>query len=68
MSQVTETIEIDATHLHWVASIAGVRCEWDALITEQIPDRCVAWTNVDGATGAWRGEVHGGQQMPPSAR
>lgn len=52
MGGVEEIRQLDDTHLHWVASIAGVRREWDALITEQVPDRCVAWTNVDGATNS----------------
>jgi peroxiredoxin/carbon monoxide dehydrogenase subunit G len=38
----------DDTHLHWVARIAGVQREWDARVTEQIPDQLVAWTSVDG--------------------
>ncbi|WP_344564811.1 SRPBCC family protein [Streptomyces axinellae] len=33
---------------HWVTSVAGVRREFDAEITEQIPDERVAWTTVEG--------------------
>jgi uncharacterized membrane protein len=122
VEQVTQT---DDTHLHWVAEIGGRRHEWDAEITEQVPDQRVAWISVDGTgtggivsfepldddrtrvvvemeyepqgavesvgsalgmddrrvkgdlkrfkqvieerggeTGAWRGEVHGGRQVP----
>ena len=32
----------DATQ-HWVAEVAGRRKEWDARITEQEPDRVIAW-------------------------
>lgn len=55
MEGVEEVQQIDDTHLHWVASIAGVRREWDAVITEQVPDTCVSWTNIDGAIN--RGSV-----------
>jgi uncharacterized membrane protein len=36
------------TLTHWVTSVNGVRREFDAGITEQIPDERVAWTTVDG--------------------
>ena len=49
MDGVEEVRQLDETHLHWVASIAGVRREWDAEIVEQVPDKLVSWTNVDGA-------------------
>jgi uncharacterized membrane protein len=125
VEQVTQT---DDTHLHWVVEIRGRRHEWDAEITEQIPDQRVAWISVDGKgtggvvsfeplgadetrvvvemeyqpegavesvgsalgfddrrvkgdlerfkqvieerggeTGAWRGEVHAGRQVPGAA-
>ncbi len=128
MGGVEEVRQLDETRLHWVAEIAGVHREWDAEITEQIPDERVAWTNIDGvtnggvvtfhrlapdrtrvmlqldfepdgfvenvgdklgfvagqtradlerfrefitargaSTGAWRGEVHGGDVRPPAS-
>ncbi|MDI5965385.1 SRPBCC family protein [Streptantibioticus silvisoli] len=33
---------------HWVTSVGGQRREFDARITEQIPDERVAWTTVEG--------------------
>ncbi|MER5451577.1 SRPBCC family protein [Streptomyces sp. NPDC002766] len=36
------------TLTHWVTSVNGVHKEFDAEITEQIPDERVAWTTVDG--------------------
>jgi uncharacterized membrane protein len=48
MEGVEKVIQTDDTSLHWVAEIAGVRREWDAKITEQIPDERIAWTSVDG--------------------
>jgi uncharacterized membrane protein len=52
MEGVDRVEQVDDTHLHWVAEIAGQRREWDAVITEQIPDERVAWTSTDGATNA----------------
>ena len=42
----------DDTHLHWKASIGGKEREWDAEITEQIPDERVAWKAVEGKANA----------------
>jgi uncharacterized membrane protein len=52
MEGVEKVIQRDDTTLHWVAEIAGQHREWDAKVTEQIPDERVAWTNVDGAQNA----------------
>ncbi|MFG2294556.1 SRPBCC family protein [Streptomyces sp. NPDC048603] len=38
------------TLTHWVTKIAGVQREFDAEITEQIPDTKVAWVSVGGET------------------
>lgn len=43
-----EVAQLDATHLHWKAAIAGQDKEWDAEITEQTPDQRVAWTSRGG--------------------
>jgi uncharacterized membrane protein len=43
MGGVEQVQQLDDTHLHWVAEIAGRREEWDAEITEQKPDERVAW-------------------------
>ena len=52
MEGVDEVRQIDDTHLHWVADVAGRREEWDAEITEQEPDMRVAWTSTSGAQNA----------------
>ena len=52
MEGVESITQIDDTHLHWVAEIAGVRREWDAEITEQHPDERVAWWATDGSANA----------------
>ncbi|MDV7242323.1 MULTISPECIES: SRPBCC family protein [Rhodococcus] len=48
MEGVDEIRQIDPTHVHWVVSIAGVKREFDATITEQHPDERVAWKSDDG--------------------
>jgi uncharacterized membrane protein len=52
MEGVTQVQQIDNTHLHWKADIGGKEKEWDAEITEQIPDNRIAWTSRNGAMNA----------------
>ena len=52
MDGVESVTQQGDTHLHWVAEIFGVRREWDAEITEQIPDERVAWCSTDGTSNA----------------
>ena len=54
MEGVESVRQVDDTHLHWVATIAGRRQEWDAEISEQVPDQRIAWhsTTGDGNAGA----------------
>lgn len=49
MEGVEEVTQLDNTHLHWCANIAGKRKEWDAEIVEQIPDQRIAWRSTSGA-------------------
>jgi uncharacterized membrane protein len=48
MEGVEEVKQLDDTRLHWVASVAGRRAEWDAKILEQHPDRQISWISEDG--------------------
>ena len=48
MDGVDRIDQISPTTTHWVTSIGGVHREFDAEITEQIPDERIAWTAVDG--------------------
>jgi uncharacterized membrane protein len=52
MEGVESITQTDDTHIHWKAEIAGDELEWDAEITEQIPDKQVAWKSTTGANHA----------------
>lgn len=49
MEGVEQVRQIDDKHLHWRASIGGKQKEWDAVITEQIPDQRIAWMSQGGS-------------------
>ena len=42
----------DERHLHWRARLWGKIEEWDAVVTEQIPDKRIAWHSLQGAKNA----------------
>jgi uncharacterized membrane protein len=48
MSGVERVEQRTDTLTHWVTKVDGVQKEFDARITEQIPDERVAWTTVAG--------------------
>ncbi|HET7132412.1 MAG TPA: SRPBCC family protein [Gammaproteobacteria bacterium] len=48
MDGVKEVRQLDDTHVHWRASVAGKEKEWDAEITEQVPDEKIGWKSVSG--------------------
>jgi uncharacterized membrane protein len=52
MEGVKHVKQLDEKHLHWKAEIGGKEKEWDAEITEQIPDTRIAWRSRDGAQNA----------------
>lgn len=52
MDSVQEVRQLDDTHLHWRAEIAGKPKEWDAEITEQVPDERIAWRSTGGVRNA----------------
>jgi uncharacterized membrane protein len=47
MDEVEEVTQVGDRHLHWKVKIGGVEREFDATITEQIPDTRIAW-RADG--------------------
>lgn len=48
MKGVHSVHQLDESHLHWRAEKGGKEMEWDAEITENIPDKCIAWRNTSG--------------------
>src|SRR5437763_16499911 len=56
MEGVKEVKQLDDKHLHWIAEVGGKRKEWDAEITQQIPDQRIAWRSTGGAHNG--GVVH----------
>lgn len=52
MSGVEEVRQVTDTMTHWRVDIGGVTREFDARITEQIPDERVAWTSTEGTKQA----------------
>jgi uncharacterized membrane protein len=37
-----------STQLHWSVNLSWQSLEWDAEITEELPDRCLAWHSDNG--------------------
>ncbi len=52
MEGVEEVRQLNDTKVHWVAEIAGQRREWDAEITEQVPEERISWCSTEGATNS----------------
>lgn len=52
MEGIKEVKQLDDTHLHWRAEVGGKEKEWDAEITEQVPDQRIAWRSIGGATNS----------------
>src|SRR4051794_8375177 len=58
MEGVESVRQLDDTHLHWVATVAGKRQEWDAEISEQVPDERIAWYATSGDQNAGVVDFH----------
>jgi uncharacterized membrane protein len=52
MKGVKEVRQLDDTHVHWHAEVWGKDKEWDAEITEQVPDSRISWKSVSGVRTA----------------
>jgi HSP20 family molecular chaperone IbpA len=48
MQDVQEVRKLDERHLHWHTKTGDLDLEWDAEITQQVPERCIAWRRTDG--------------------
>jgi len=52
MEGVENVVQGDDKTLHWTAKIAGQRKEWTAEITDQTPDKRIAWKSISGDENA----------------
>ena len=48
MKGVKRVTQLDDRRLHWEAEIAGKDKEWDARITDQVPDHVISWQSDGG--------------------
>lgn len=48
MDDVEEIKKFDEKHMHWRAKVAGKKEEWDAEVTDTIPERRIAWRSTSG--------------------
>jgi len=54
MEGVESVTQIDDRRVHWVAEVGGKRKEWDAQITQQIPDQEIDWIGFGEADNRGR--------------
>jgi uncharacterized membrane protein len=52
MEGVKEVRQLDDKRLHWRAEVAGRELEWDAEITQQVPDERIGWRSTSGTQNA----------------
>jgi uncharacterized membrane protein len=52
MAGISRVRQLDDNTLEWTAKIAGIERSWRAEITDQEPDRRIAWQSTEGATNA----------------
>jgi uncharacterized membrane protein len=48
MEGIESVQQLDETHVRWIAESRGESREWTTEITEQEPDKKVAWMTIDG--------------------
>ena len=52
MEGIEAVQQLDDKRLHWRGKVAGKVEEWNAEITEQMPDKVIAWKSTSGAPNA----------------
>lgn len=58
MSHVREVRKLDEGMSHWVAvGPAGIPVEWDAIITDWVPNQLIAWESLEGSAVDTTGRV-----------
>lgn len=58
VQDVEQVRQVDDKRLHLHARSGNLDMEWDAEITQQVPDRCIAWRNTNGPKYEGRIELH----------
>jgi len=58
MEAVDEVRQLDDRHLHWRVTVAGKTEEFDAEVTEQVPDTRIAWKSTSGRENAGAVDFH----------
>lgn len=48
VQNVEQVRQVDDTHLHLRTKTGNLDLEWEAEITQQVPDKCIAWRNTNG--------------------
>lgn len=57
MDGVESVTQQGPAHTHWVVKVGGARKEFDAEVTDQTPDRTIAWRSTGGDTDGHTGRV-----------
>jgi uncharacterized membrane protein len=58
MAHLQEVRKLDEGRSHWVAAgPAGIPVEWDAVITDWVPNQFIGWKSVEGSTVDTTGQV-----------
>lgn len=58
MTHLREVRKVDEGRSHWVAAgPAGIPIEWDAVVTDWVPQQFIGWTSVEGSTIENAGQV-----------
>jgi uncharacterized membrane protein len=58
MAHIREVRKLDEGRSHWVAvGPAGVSVEWDAAVTDWVPNQFIGWTSVEGSAIETSGQV-----------
>lgn len=63
LDEVKEVHQVDDTHLNWHTHTGNLDMEWHAEITEQVPDRRIAWRTT-GADPHYEGQI----ELEPDGR
>ncbi len=58
MEGVKEVHQLDEKRLYWRAEVGGKEKEWNAEISEQVPDQRIAWHSTTGARNAGQVALH----------